>query len=145
MHGYCSICAFIHNFTPIDVDFFKKSKCEKWPHFCIFQDYATNDVVTLREWTIETLQMPWQFKPMHLMERKVFTHKTQYHRNQLHSLWATTTTKYEEKWCILCQSWESNLRAQDFQSSYENETFELVWDPIRTEPLNEKYFFNPNT
>ena len=42
MHGYYSNCAFMHNFTPIDVGvfFFFGSKCVKLLTFCILQDYV---------------------------------------------------------------------------------------------------------
>ena len=37
MHGYCSSCAFMHTFTPIDVGvFFFGSKCVKWGFFLHF-------------------------------------------------------------------------------------------------------------
>ena len=48
MHNYCSTCAFMHNFTPIDMGVFFLSKCVKWHTFSILQDYATTDVVALK-------------------------------------------------------------------------------------------------
>ena len=52
IHGYCSICAFMHNFTPLDVSFFFFfiSKCVKWRNFCILEDFASIDVDALRLW-----------------------------------------------------------------------------------------------
>ena len=40
MNSYYNFCAFMHNFTPIDVGVFL-SKCVKSLTFCIWQDYAT--------------------------------------------------------------------------------------------------------
>ena len=47
MHGYCSTCSFMHNFTLTDVDVFFLSKCVKWTTFFILQDFATTDMVAL--------------------------------------------------------------------------------------------------
>ena len=47
MHGYCSTCAFMDNFTPTDVGVFLLSKYVKWTTFFILQDFATTDVVAL--------------------------------------------------------------------------------------------------
>ena len=33
MHGYCSTCAFMHNFTPSDMGVFLGLKCVKWRVF----------------------------------------------------------------------------------------------------------------
>ena len=40
MNSYYNFCAFMHNFTPIDVGVFLW-KCVKSLTFCIWQDYAT--------------------------------------------------------------------------------------------------------
>ena len=58
IHGYCSNCAFMHKFTPLDVSFFFFffffnffiSKCVKWRNFCILEDFASIDVDALRLW-----------------------------------------------------------------------------------------------
>ena len=47
MHGYCSNCAFMHNFTPTNVGVFFWSKCVKWRVFCILQDFASTNVDVL--------------------------------------------------------------------------------------------------
>ena len=44
LHGYCSNCEKMHNFTPTDVCFFR-SKCVKWVTFSILQDFTYADVV----------------------------------------------------------------------------------------------------
>ena len=49
MYGYCNTCAFMHNFTPTDVDFFC-SKCVKLTTFCILQNYAQSDAITLSQY-----------------------------------------------------------------------------------------------
>ena len=39
MHGYYSSCAFMYNFTPIDIGVFLVKMC-KMKCFCILQDFA---------------------------------------------------------------------------------------------------------
>ena len=48
MHGYCSTCGFMHNFTLSDMGIFliKMSKMKCF-FFCILQDFASTDMVAL--------------------------------------------------------------------------------------------------
>ena len=56
MYGYCSTCAFMHNFTTIDMSvffffgffFFLLSKCVIWSVFCILKDFVSTDADALR-------------------------------------------------------------------------------------------------
>ena len=40
MHGYCSTCAFMHNFTPTNVGIFWVKMC-KMKAFCILQHFVS--------------------------------------------------------------------------------------------------------